>query len=127
MLNVAILVLMIIGVVFLGAFLGEALLNAHGGKFFDNKQQLLIASFLIVLGAALPWSSRFIRRELIATTIAAQIFLLAIIFIICGCLDWFWIWQSSRFITLPFALAIGVSMMISLRDKPGQPSDAPAS
>jgi hypothetical protein len=124
MLHVVVLVLMMIGVTIVGAYLGEILLTAHGGKFFDLKQQFLIAGMLVVLGTLLPLFSRFSIAELIITAAVAQVVVFAIIRSVGGEFDLLWVWRVTRFITLPFALSVALAVAVKAKFERGQqPSD----
>ena len=120
-LHVVALVLMLIGVTVLGTFLGEVFLDAHGGKFFDLKQQLLVAGMLIVLGILFPIFARWSIKELIAAVIMAELVILSVIYYISGGIDWYyfdWVWRVTRFTTLPFAACVAIGYVIAERKKP---------
>ena len=131
-LNVVALVFMQVGVIVLGAYLGEVLLGAHGGKFFDLTQQLLIAGMLVVLGGLFPSFARWSFPELALGVVTGEMVILAIVYEYEGPLGWDyfgWVWLVTRFTTLPFAASIAVGYLVAKwkksKPKNGYQSDEP--
>ena len=112
-LKVAVVVLMVIGVTFVGAYLGEIWFGVAGGKFFDPLQQFVITCMLMVIGALLPICGSWSRTELITAVALAQVVVVLVIGSTAGWSSFDWMWRLTRITTLPFAVSVGIGCALA--------------
>jgi hypothetical protein len=114
---VGLLVLLLVAVTYIGALRGDFFLNAIGGRFFDIRQQIVVAGMMIVLGVALPSYFRACISDLLGSIVAAELLILAMVGLFAGGWDWYWTWRATVFTTLPYAVAVGVGCVLSRKRK----------